>query len=149
MRIILIIISLFLASCGSVQTTEPLYIQPQESTSISSFTGEDSSGKFLGKGHEKIFVCLIDGYRISPSGFDTPVKVEPGVRTIGICYQEGLNTASAKLKADIPPSTSLKVRLGEHSWTEVNFWIENETTNDTFLGLTTVPKTPGKWTILY
>ena len=149
MRRILIGILVLVSSCATAPVEPTIsYEPPLESTYAAVFYGEDSPGKFLGKGHEKIFVCRVDGLDVKSADFDNPVTVSPSLHTISICYREGLNTAEAQFEAVIRPNTEYQIRLGEHSWTGVNLWIENKATQEKFLGPATVPKVAGETTIL-
>lgn len=151
MKKLLILSSIFiLSACNTIAQKEPInwYEQPQSAEQGSIFLGEDSPGKFLRKGHEKIFVCEINKKPIKSASFDTPVAINPGTQLIKICYEEGLNRAMAELKVDVPASSQFKVQLGEHSYLEVNFSIKNTSNGSLFVGKTTIPKAAGTTTIL-
>ena len=148
-QLALIVLIVAASSCTTTPAgPKATYDPPSPSNDAAIFYGEDSKGKLLGKGHEKIFVCRVDGRDVESADFDTPVKVSPSLHTISVCYKEGLNTAEAEFDAVIEPNTRYQLRLGEHSWTKVNLWIEDKDTGKTLLGPATVPKNAGEITIL-
>lgn len=140
-KIFFVSFSLFLISCASAPVEDRgVYAQPQASENTSVFIGEESARGIL-KGHEKIFVCQVDGQRVLNADLDLPVYVSSGAHTISVCYEEGLNRGIAEITADIPAGREHQIRLGEHSWTEVNLWIEQAGSEEPFSELITVPKT--------
>lgn len=141
--------ALLLSGCAS-EPPDPatIYDEPTNQSPSAVFFGEDSPGKFLGKGHENVFVCEVNGKRVIDASFDRPVRVSPGVQRITICYREGGNSAKAMVAANIEEGNEYQIRLGEHSWTVVNLRIENRDSGEIFLEEQSIPKRAGETTIL-
>ncbi|MBB1287848.1 hypothetical protein H5085_01490 [Pseudoalteromonas sp. SR43-6] len=134
---------LFLLGCSSTGRNANLYSPPLETVPSVVFWGEDSPGKFLGKGHEKVYLCRVDGAFQNSFTFDKPTRVELGEREISICYNEGANHAEAPIKATFDRKAEYQIKLGEHSWTEVNFSVVDKNTGELVIGPISVPKVAG------
>ena len=138
-----LVITLMLGGCSSTPVDlSKFYLENDVSNSVV-FEADESEGKPFGKGHEKIFLCNIEGEVINKTTLLEPVAVTPGAKKGTVCYLEGLNEAKATFNFSGAPGEIYKIKLGEHSWTEVNFWIENKKTGEVLIPLTTVPKNAG------
>ena len=148
-RAFLSVVVLLMGACAT-GPSEPVeyYVPPQTTAGAAVIHGEDSPGKFLGKGHEKIYVCKVDGRVVESADFDLPVLVSSAEHVISVCYREGLNTAEAYFEATFEADTDYQIRLGEHSWREVNLSIEKKESGEVYLGPATVPKVAGDATFL-
>jgi hypothetical protein len=148
---ILISVSLSAAMAGCKSTpSKPivLYKEPVASESIAKFVGEDSEAVIFGKGHEKIHICKVNGESIPLTDVNRIINVEAGQHTLNVCYREGGNSAEASFTAAVEAGSKYKVKLGEHSWTKVNFSIIDQKTDSNLVELVTVPKIAGDITIL-
>lgn len=144
MRHALIFSFVILLSCRPMPDEPVVYYHPpDESVETAVIHGMESRGKLLGKGHEKIYICGVDGEKVLDSDLGEPIRITSGEHLISVCYREGGNKAFADLDVSLEPSTEYQILLGEHSWTVVNFWIEYKATNKLFIALTTVPKIAG------
>lgn len=140
---------IFLIGCATNPRDPALiFAEPRDDEPSATFYGEDSPGRFLRKGHEKVFVCEVNGKSVDNADFDRPVRVPVGPQKVKICYEEGLNTASAEFEAEISTGTEYQIRLGEHSWTVVNLRVEDRNTSEIFMNEQSVPKVAGETTIL-
>ena len=142
------VLSLFIVGCSTTGQNANLYIPPSDTVPSVVFWGEDSPGKFLGKGHEKIYLCKIDGAFQDNSTFDKATRVELGQRNISICYTEGANRAEATIIITFDTEAEYQIKLGEHSWTKVNFSVIDKNTGEALIGTTTVPKRAGDIPVL-
>ncbi|MCQ8849239.1 hypothetical protein NQT74_11650 [Alteromonas stellipolaris] len=106
------IVPTLLLGCSSTGKNANLYSQPSETVPSVVFWGEDSPGKFLGKGHEKIYLCRVDGAFQNSYSFDKATRVALGERQISICYSEGANHAEAPIKASFDKTAVYQIKLG-------------------------------------
>ena len=146
--LVIFTLSALLLGCSSTGRNANLYSQPPESEPSVIFLGEESPGKFLGKGHEKIYLCRVDGAFQNSYSFDKPTRVALGERLISICYNEGANHAEAPIKASFDTTAEYQMKLGEHSWTKVNFSVVDKNTGELVIGPVTVPKQAGDLPLL-
>lgn len=142
MRYALILSFVVLLSC---ETTPPIdyYDPPDDSVEAAVIYKMESPPKFMRKGHQKIFVCAIDGEMVEDAVNQEYVRIAPGSHRITICYKVGLNRAVATFEGEVQPSTRYQIVLGEHQYTILNFWIEYKDTGKIYLAHTSVPINSG------
>lgn len=100
MRYALILSFIVLMSCS---TTPPIdyYDPPDDSVEAAVIYKMESPAKFMGKGHEKIFVCAVDGEVVEDAVKQEFVRLAPGSHRITICYEVGLNRAVAVFEGEL------------------------------------------------
>lgn len=147
--LISVLLAVTIAGCKSTPSKPiVLYTEPAVSDKTATFVGEASEAVIFGKGHEKIHICKVNGESIPLIDVDRKILVEAGQHTLNFCYREGGNSAEASFVANVAAGAQYKVKLGEHSWTKVNFSIAEQQTNSNLVELVTVPKIAGNITIL-
>jgi len=144
-----VLLASVIAGCKSTPSKPiVLYKEPTQSESTVTFVGEDSEAVIFGKGHEKIHLCKVNGESIPLTDVNRKIIVEAGQHTLNVCYREGGNSAEASFLATLDSGSKYQVKLGEHSWTKVNFSIVDQKTNSNLVELVTIPKIAGDITIL-
>ena len=132
MRYALLLSFVVLMSCS---TAPPI----DDSVGTAAIYKMESPPKFMIKGHEKIFVCAVDGEMVEDAVKQEYVRVAPGSHRITICYKVGLNRAVATFEGELQPSTRYQIKLGEFKYTILNFSIEYKDTGKIYLANTSVP----------
>ena len=138
MRYALILSFVVLISCSTAPPID-YYDPPDDSVGTAAIYKMESPPKFMIKGHEKIFVCAVDGEMVEDAVKQEYVRVAPGSHRITICYKVGLNRAVATFEGELQPSTRYQIKLGEFKYTILNFSIEYKDTGKIYLANTSVP----------
>ena len=144
----LIIIAALVSGCATTGDDVNYYVQPQSNAPKVVFWGEESEDEFFVKGHETIYVCGIDGAFQDSTSFDKPTYIAFGERVVTICYLEGGNDAKAQIRTTFDKERNYQIKLGQHSWTKVNFSVIDKDSGELVFGPVTVPKQAGDLPVL-
>ena len=129
-----------LTGCKATGEPRVTYAQPSPNTPSATFIGEESPQKLFVKGHEYIYICKVGEGHQSKDSFNNETRIALGKSSFSICYLEGGNFSEIPFKMELIKETTYQLKLGEHQYTKVNFYVIDTQTGETVIGPMTVPK---------
>lgn len=135
-----IFLVIVLTGCKSTEKPRVSYVQPSANTPSATFIGEESPQKIFVKGHEYIYICKVGEGHQSKDSFNTETRIALGKAKFSVCYLEGGNFSEIPFEMELKNETTYQLKLGEHQYTKVNFYVVDTQTGKTIIGPMTVPK---------